>query len=61
MLEGVRIVENRLGIDTKYPRLVGQVSGGLPVPWWYEPPSFVEIGTGSRIQLPEAILRYKGI
>ncbi len=28
-------------IDTNSPQLVGQVLGGLLVPWWYEPPMFL--------------------
>ncbi len=48
-------------IGTKSPRWAGQVSGGVQLPWWFEPQSSYEIGIGGRMSLPETVLRYTGI
>ncbi len=37
----VRIWETWCGRDTQSLQLVRQVLGGVPVPWWYEPPMFL--------------------
>ncbi len=61
-MDSVRIGDIWLSIGLKCPLLVGFIkeSGGVSVPWWYEPNVLRKIGTGDRIPLPEVVLRYKG-